>query len=101
MTSSNERLKEARLLKECSDAYVYAVEVNDKTENSWAIDSSIELCTQCAQESLEIRNNSKIYDLCLEYVRLCENIRNTQFGRWRNQHADEEREFKSVKGMSK
>ncbi|GGF21748.1 hypothetical protein GCM10010954_20710 [Halobacillus andaensis] len=101
MNSSTEQLKEARLLKECSDAYVYAVEVNEKTESSWAIESSIELCKQCAQESLQIRNNSKIYDLCLEYVGLCENIRNTQSGRWRNQDANKEREFKSVKGMSK
>ncbi|MCP3027561.1 hypothetical protein [Halobacillus sp. A5] len=100
MNSKTALLEEARLLKECSDAYVYAVEVYEKSESSWAVDSSIELCRQRAEESRHIRNNSKIYDLCLEYVYLCENIRNTQSGRWRNHDANEECEFKPVQRVS-
>ncbi|MFC7319368.1 hypothetical protein [Halobacillus campisalis] len=100
MKASSTALKEARLLKECSDAYLYAVEVSEKTNSDWAVKSSVEQCQECVEESLIITKNKKIHDLCLEYVHLCENIKNTQSTRWRNQDADEKRKFKPVQRMS-
>ncbi|RWZ58965.1 hypothetical protein EQV77_08405 [Halobacillus fulvus] len=76
---SDTLLKKTTLLKECSDAYTYAVEVVQK-QSPMAEDmckSCAEVCYKCAEECLTLEEEwlgEELYQMCLKYADLCEKI---------------------------
>ncbi|MBX0357883.1 hypothetical protein [Halobacillus sp. Nhm2S1] len=75
-------LEKTLLLEECMNAYKYAVETVQK--NSLLMDemaaSCAEVCREAAEECLTLgeRENDRVYLMCLEYVRLCEELESSQ-----------------------
>lgn len=81
-TSKETLLKKSNLLKECGDAYRYAVEVISKDSPAAEVicRSSAEICQNCAEECADIESatpsEDPTYDMCLEYASLCEELLN-------------------------
>ncbi|MCA0971040.1 hypothetical protein LCM20_10600 [Halobacillus litoralis] len=78
-SSSQTLLKRSQLLKECSDAYAYAVEV--VTKNSVMAEdiamSCAEVCYECAKECTSSEPglfDEELYNMCLQYASLCERM---------------------------
>ena len=71
--------KQTDLLKECSDAYLYAVEVVTKNSVMAAdlCQSCAEVCYNCADECSALEDDllgKELYNMCMKYARLCEEI---------------------------
>ncbi|GEN54776.1 hypothetical protein [Halobacillus faecis] len=75
-------LEKTLLLEECMNAYKYAVETVQK--NSPLMDemaaSCAGVCREAAEECLTLGKveNDRVYLMCLEYVRLCEELESHQ-----------------------
>lgn len=72
-------MKKTLLLKECADAYGYAVEVvASRSLTAEAIcQSCAEVCYRCAEESKKLGDDlvgGDVYQMCLNYAALCEKI---------------------------
>jgi hypothetical protein len=79
LTSSEILLRKSNLLKECADAYAYAVEVVSKESfTAEAISQSCtEICRNCAKECATLGSDyqdDRIYTMCMEYASLCEEL---------------------------
>ncbi|TGB01605.1 hypothetical protein [Halobacillus salinus] len=72
-------VERTNLLKECADAYAYAVEVVSKN-SVMAEDisrSCAEVCYQSAEECLSLDHDAlaeELYNMCYQYAVLCEKI---------------------------
>ncbi|KHE72524.1 hypothetical protein [Halobacillus sp. BBL2006] len=79
LTNSEILQKKSNLLKECADAYAYAVEVVCKESfTAEAINQSCtEICRNCAKECAALGSDpqeDRVYAMCMEYASLCEEL---------------------------
>ncbi|MFZ0369693.1 MAG: hypothetical protein WAM07_08825 [Halobacillus sp.] len=78
-SGSSPLLKKADLLKNCCQAYAYAVEVH-QNNSRMAEDmckSCAEVCRACAADCLKLEQDSlreDTYQMCLKYAEMCEKI---------------------------